>query len=177
MTTVPDDTNLPVLIGPLPLRYVQSMTITEGYRIERIAGSKFSQAVSPSTKEIAIEALLIGPGRLLEKKALEALALVSRAMVAATAPLLKLAGIPVVSGLTIALDMQITSLRFNQVADKRDALSVSVTLQHVPRSSAATILAEAADLALAIGTAAVPMSAPASPTPRSPGAPMGTGGP
>ena len=63
--------NVPVLVGPVPLLYVQSMTITEGYRIERIMGSRFSQATQPTTKTITIEAILPGPDRLLLKKALE----------------------------------------------------------------------------------------------------------
>ena len=164
--------NTPVLIGPVQLLYVQSMTVNEGYKIERIAGSSFSQAIAPTTKTIAIEAVLPGPDRLLIKKALEVLALASRVLVAATAPLLAVAGIPVVSGLTISLDMQITDLRFAANVQKRDALDVSITLQHVPRSSASEIASEVADMALAVGTALVgPLSAP-NPIPRPPGPPM-----
>src|SRR5438045_2685115 len=124
--------NTPVLVGSVPLLYVQSLSISEGYRIERIAGSPFSQAVAPTTKTISIEAMLIGKERLLQKKALEVLALVSRVMVAAAAPSLAVTGIPVICGLTISLDMQITQLRFSQTAQKRDALDVSITLEHVP---------------------------------------------
>jgi hypothetical protein len=145
--------NTPVLIGPVPLLYVQSMSLSEGYQIERIAGSSFSQAIAPTTKTIAIEAMLLGPDRLRLKKELEALALVSRVLVAAAAPALAVTGIPVVSGLTISLDMQITDLRFNQSVQKRDAVDVSLTLRHVPRSSLTAILGEAADLVLAVGTA------------------------
>src|SRR5262245_43935880 len=87
---MPAGKNTPVLIGPVPLVYVQSMTISEGYRIERIAFSRFSQAVAPTTKTITIEAILTGKTRMLVKKALEAMALSSRALVAATAPVLKL---------------------------------------------------------------------------------------
>src|SRR5690348_13653637 len=101
-----------VYVGLTPLEYVQSMTISEGYRIEKIAGSRFSQAISPNTKTIAIEAMLIGRGRLLLKKDLEAMALSSRALVATTSFLLRFVGIPVVSPLTISLDMQITDLKF-----------------------------------------------------------------
>ena len=145
--------NTPVLVGAVPLFHVQSMTMSQGYRIERIMGSRWSQATQPTVKTIAIEAILIGPDRLLIKKALEAMALTSRALVAAAAPLLAVAGIPVVSGMTISLDMQITDLRFNQSAQKRDAIDVSMTLRHVPRSSLSAILGEAADLILAAGTA------------------------
>jgi hypothetical protein len=164
--------NQPVLIGPVPLLYVQTISITEGYQIERIAGSRFSQALAPTTKTIAIDAMLIGPNRLRLKKELEALALVSRVLVAATAPALAVSGIPVVSGLTVSLDMQITDLRFNQSAQKRDTIDVSLTLRHVPRSSLTTVLGEVADLALAAG---IPLSAaPRVPTsiPRIPRIPL-----
>jgi hypothetical protein len=160
--------NVPVLIGPVPLLYVQSMQISEGYRIERVAGSRFSQAVAPTTKTITIEAMLTGRERLLMKKALEAMALTSRVLVAAAAPLLGLAGIPVISGFTISLDMQITDLRFSQTVGKRDAVDVSLSLQHVPRSAAAEIAGEVADIALAAGTAAIPTTPEPNPIPRSP---------
>jgi hypothetical protein len=162
--------NLPVLVGVVPLTAVQSMTLTEGYRIERIMGSRFSQATQPNAKTITIEAVLFGPDRLLIKKALEALALTSRALAAAAAPLLAVTGIPVVSGLTVSLDMQITDLRFTQSAQKRDALDVAISLTHVPRSSVSAVLGELADLALARGTALAPSSPSASPVPRALGA-------
>jgi len=103
------------------------------------------------------------------KKALEALALTSRVLVAATAPALKITGIPVVSGLTISLDMQITDLRFSQSVQKRDALDVSISLQYVPRSSLTAIIGEAADLALAVGSAFIPSGPAPNPIPRTPG--------
>ena len=171
MGSVPDVAT-PVLVGTVPLLYVQSMSMTEGYRIERIAGSSWSQALAPTTKTIAIEAMLIGPDRLLLKKELEALALASRVLVAAAAPAMAVAGIPVVSGLTISLDMQITDLRFSQTTQKRDALDVSLTLQHVPRSKAAMIAGEIADVALAAGTAVLPGLPAAGSAPRAPGLPL-----
>jgi hypothetical protein len=160
-------TNVPVLVGPVQLRYVQSMTVTEGYRIERIMGSRFSQATQPTNKTIVIEAVLLGTGRLAQKKELEALALVSRLLVAAVAPTLAASGIPVVSGLTISLDMQITDLRFTQSVAKREALDVSITLQQVPRSSLSAVLGEVADLSLAAATADVPSGPSANPIARS----------
>lgn len=158
--------NLPVLVGPVQLRYVQSMTINEGYQIERIMGSRFSQATRPSNKTIAIEAVLLGPDRLGQKKALEALALTSRLLVAALAPTLRASGIPVVSGLTISLDMQITALKFTQSVAKRDALDASIVLQQVPRSSAGALLSEVADLSLGGATAVVPSMKAAASIPR-----------
>ncbi|WP_033283338.1 hypothetical protein [Streptomyces sp. NRRL F-525] len=165
-----DAVNLPVLVGPVQLLYVQSMTINEGYRIERIMGSRFSQATQPTNKTIAIEAVLLGPQRLEQKKALEALALTSRLLVAALARGESAAGIPVVSGLTVSLNMQVTDLRFTQGVAKRDALDVSITLQQIPPALTAAVLGEIGDLVLAVGTAAVPTGPAASPIARVPGA-------
>ena len=163
--------NPPVLVGPVQLLYVQSMTVNEGYRIERIMGSRFSQATQPTNKTIAIEAVLLGPQRLEQKKALEALALVSRQLVAdAVARGESAIGIPVVSGLTISLNMQITDLRFTQGVARRDALDVSITLQQIPPALTAAVLGEIGDLVLAAGTAAVPTGPAASPIARVPGA-------
>jgi hypothetical protein len=160
--------NSPVLVGPVQLLYVQSLTINEGYRIARIMGSRFSQATQPTNKTIAIEAVLLGPLRLEQKKALEAIALTSRLLVAAAARAEATVGIPVVSGLTISLDMQVTDLKFTQSATRRDALDVSIMLQQAQRSSLSAVLGEVADLALAAGSAGVPTAPPASPLPRIP---------
>lgn len=127
--------------------------MSEGYRIQRIAGSQFSQAVAPTNKTISVQALLLGPERMVLKKGLEVLALSSRVLVAAAAPLLAQTGIPVVCGMTISLDMQIASLRFAQSVERRDALEVSIELQHVPRSSLVALLGELADVGLAVGSA------------------------
>lgn len=164
--------NPPVLVGAVPLFHVQSMTMSQGYRIERIMGSRWSQATQPTVKTIAIEAVLIGPDRLLVKKALEAMALTSRALAAAAAPLLAVAGIPVVSGMTISLDMQITDLRITHSTSKRKALDVSLSLAHVPRSNLSALVGEAADILLAVGTATSGAAPPPSPAPRSPGPPL-----
>ncbi|GLY16386.1 hypothetical protein LWF15_29885 [Kineosporia rhizophila] len=164
--------SLPVLVGAVPLFHVQSLSMSQGYKIERVRGSRWSQATQPTVKTIAIEAVLLGPERLLLKKALEAMALTSRALLAASAPLLAVTGIPVVSGLTISLDMQITELRVTQSVSKREALDVTISLQHVPRSNLTALAGEAADLALAIATAAVGPSPPASPVARTPGPPL-----
>src|SRR5438309_965753 len=129
---MPVTANAPVLIGPVQLLYVQSMTINEGYEVTCVADSKFVQALSPARKTISIEAMLISPDHLQQKKELELLALASAALATATAGALgagtNFTGIAVVSGLTISTNMQITDLRFTQSIQKRDALDVSITL-------------------------------------------------
>lgn len=163
---MPVGVNVPVLVGGLPLFEVQRMTIQEGYRVEKISGSRFSQLIAPTTRTITIDTLLTGRGRLLYKKGLEALALTSRALASAAAPALALAGIPVISMFTIVLDMQITDLRFTQSVDQRDVVACSITLAHVPRHMAAEITGEALDLALALGTLAIPTTPAPNPIPR-----------
>lgn len=153
---MPAGVNVPVLIGVVPLFTVTSFSLNEGYQVARIAGSKLAQLVSPTTKTITVEAVLVGSTRLVVKKGLEAMALTSRALAAGAAQLMSLAGVPVVSGMSISLDMQITSLRFTQSNQKRDAIDVSITLEYVPRSSLSAIIGEALDLALATATLAIP---------------------
>ncbi len=164
--------NVPVLIGLVPLFTVTSLTLNEGYQVARIAGSRLAQLVSPTTKTISIEAVLIGSTRLIVKKSLEGMALTSRALAAATAPLMSLAGLTVVSGMTISVDMQISSLRFTQSNQKRDAIDVGITLEEVPRSSLSAIIGEALDMALAGTTAAIPSVSGMVPLKRQLGGPM-----
>ncbi|MFI9328826.1 hypothetical protein ACIGZJ_14910 [Kitasatospora sp. NPDC052868] len=148
--------NVPVLIGAVPLFTVTSLTLNEGYQVARIAGSRLAQLVSPTARTISVEAVLVGRTRLIYKKGLEAMALTSRMLAPAAAPAMNFAGLPVVCGMTISLDMQITSLKFTQSNQKRDAIDVSITLEYVPRSSVTAVLGEAMDLLLAAGLAATP---------------------
>ncbi len=141
----------PVLVGPVPLLAVTSFVLTEGYKTAAIAGSSLVQMVSPSAKTINIEALLMEEQRAL-RPALEALALTSRALAAAAAPLMKIAGIPVVAKNGVHLDMQITQLVFTQDNQMRNTLRVTIGLTYVPRSKASVIAGAIADVAVAAGT-------------------------
>jgi len=93
---MPDRHNIPVLVGAVPLVAVTSFVVNEGYKTASIGGSSLKQMVSPTTKTISIEALLIDKFRTL-RPALEVMALTSRALASVAAPLLKIAGIPVVT--------------------------------------------------------------------------------
>jgi hypothetical protein len=150
--------DVPVLVGAVPLFTVTKLTLTEGYKVAQIAGSTVTQLVSPTTKSIAIEATLIGRTRLLSKLGLEVMALTSRTLAALTAKAISITGLPVVSGMTISLDMQIQDLKFTQSNDKRDSIDVVMTLVQVPRSSIVAIVGEALDLALVAGSLAIKSS-------------------
>lgn len=152
--------NPPVLVGPVPLFAVQRLVLSDGYKIERIQGSRFSQAVAPTEKSITITALLLGQSRLLIKQALEVLALATRASAAAMAPAYSITGIPVVAGMTVSIDMQITKLTFTHSVEQREALNVDITLTHVPRSALNSLIGTGLDLALGVGTAALPSVPP-----------------
>ena len=166
---MPDNVNLPVLIGGVPLLYVQTMTISEGYQIKRIKQSQFYQALAPEAKTINIQALLVGPERMALKKSLEIIALTSRLLAAGIGPFTKFPGVPVVSGLTISLNMMVTDLSFTQSVDKREVLDVSIKLQEVLVSSKAAILGNVMDLALSVGSGAIPSSPQPSSVPREAG--------
>lgn len=143
--------NIPVLVGVVPLLMVQSYVVNEGYKSASIAASPFVQMVSPTTKTITIEAFLVGAERAF-RPALEALALISRALASVTAPLLSVVGIPVVSKNFIHLDMQITSLMFTQDNQNREALKCNIQLTNVPRPKLGGLLG-LADVALGAGSA------------------------
>lgn len=162
--------NTPVMVGPVPLSYVQKITINEGYKVERIEKTRFFQALKPTTKTITIEALLIGQGRMAIKKSLELIALVSRLAVSGLLSAVQYTGIPVVWELTTNLNMMVTDLTFTQGVDKRDALEVKITLQEIPRTNIAAILSEVVDVTLAAGSAGIPTTREPSTTQREVGA-------
>ena len=145
--------NVPVIVGVVPLLAVTSFVLNEGYQTVQIAGSGQIQLIKPTAKTISIEALLIREFRAL-RPALEALALTSRSLAAATGPLEQLTGIPVVTKNGVHLEMQITSLVFTQDNQMRDTLKVSIQLKHVPRAvNALTAFFVGFDLGLGVGTA------------------------
>ncbi len=146
------NTNIPVLVGAVPLLAVTNFVMNEGYKTATIAGSSLTQMVAPTTKTITIEALLIEVQRAL-RPALEAMAMTSRLLASVTAPLMQIAGIPVVAKTSVNLDMQITSLVFTQDNQMRDTLKVSITLVQVPRTQLGGLLGGALDLAAGVGSA------------------------
>lgn len=147
--------SFPVLVGVVPLFHVTQFNVTEGYDKVAIAGSSFVQLVRPSSKKLVIKALLPGLWSLL-RPALEAMAMTSRALAAATGLLQQFNGLPVVAKTFALLDMQIVSLVFTQDNEKRDTLSVDITLEHVPRSAVGEIVGASLDLALAVGGPFIP---------------------
>jgi len=147
-----DRPNIPVLVGAVPLLAVTSFVLNEGYKTAAIAGSTLTQMVTPTTKTISIEALLIEEFRAL-RPALEAMALTSRLLASVAAKVQQVVGVPVVAKTGVHLEMQITSLVFTQDNQMRDTLKVSMTLTHVPRTQLGGLLGGALDLAAGVGSA------------------------
>jgi hypothetical protein len=144
-----------VLVGVIPLTAVTNFVLSEGYKVSQIAGSSvIAQMLSPTNKTIKIDAQLIGGQRAL-RPALEALAMTNRVLAAATTPLMKFTGIPVVARLGVHLDMQITSLTFTQDNVNRDTLKLNIEMVNVPRSKLGGLLGGALDLVVGVGSAFV----------------------
>ncbi len=144
--------NVPVIVGVVPLFHVTSFRLEEGYKTSSVANSEWVQMIRPTTKKVAIEALLVGGFRAY-RPLLEAVALTSRALASAVGWLSQVTGIPVVCKTFVMLDMQITSLTFVQDNTQRDTLKVSISLTHVPRGMITEALSAGADLALGAGSA------------------------
>lgn len=145
-----------VLLGVVPLTTVTNFVLNEGYKIAPIAGSSIiTQMIAPTTKTIAIDALLIGAQRAL-RPALEVLALTNRFLSAAASPIMFLSGVPVVARLGVHTDMQITSLVFTQENTMRDTIKVSIQLSHVPRTAIAEGIGAGLDLAMGVAGGFIP---------------------
>jgi len=164
--------NTPVLVGTVQLRNVQSLTVTEGYRVERIMGSRFVQATQPTNQTIAIEAVLLGDDRLDQKKELERVALTSRQLVANAPAGQAAVGTSVAAGLTTSVNMQVTNLRFTQSVAKKNALDVSITLEQVLPAGQKATPSDATAGPLGGATASVPSVPPPNPVARVPGDPL-----
>jgi hypothetical protein len=150
-----------VLLGTVPLFAVNRISLSERYELPPVGDKGLSQSTSKITREVQIEAALIGDGRQQTRLALELMADLSK-----TLPLTSsiLSGIPIVAGLTTLLDMQVNSLSFGQAAEEKDVYTVSISLKHCPRPGRAALLSELTNAASAIGGAASLTSA----TPRRP---------
>lgn len=150
-----------VLLGTVPLFAVNRISLSERYELPPVGDKGLSQSTSKITREVQIEAALIGDGRQQTRLALELMADLSKTLPLASSIL---SGIPMVAGLTTLLDMQVNSLSFGQSAEEKDVYTVSISLKHCPRPGLAALLSGLINAAAAIGGAARLTSA----TPRRP---------
>jgi hypothetical protein len=150
-----------VLLGTVPLYAVNRISLSEHYELPPVGDKGLSQSTSKITREVQIEALLIGDDRQSVRLALESMADLSRTLPAVSSII---SGIPMVAGLTTLLDMQVNSLTFGQSAEEKDVFTVSISLKHCPRPGLMTLLSNLTNSAASIGGAATLTSA----TPRIP---------
>ncbi len=137
-----------VLLGTVPLFAVSRISLSERYELPSYGDKGLSQSTSTVTREVQIEALLIGDSKQATRLALESMADLSRTLPAVSSIL---SGIPMVAGLTTLLDMQVNSLTFGQSAEEKDVYTVSISLKHCPRPGLMTLLSNVTNAAAAIG--------------------------
>jgi hypothetical protein len=147
-----------VLLGRVPLYAVNRISLSERYELPSYGDKGLSQSTSKITREVQIDALLMGDSKQKTRLELEAMADLSK-LLPATSSILS--GIPMVAGLTTLLDMQINSLTFGQSAEEKDVYTVSISLKHCPRPGLMTVLSEVTNAAAAIGGTATLASAAA----------------
>ncbi|WP_328524051.1 hypothetical protein [Kribbella sp. NBC_00359] len=142
-----------ILIGAVPLFAVTSMSLNASYKLPEL-GSGRNQWLGEVGRTIAIDGVLLGPSRFAYKAALEALADVSM-LFAARFAIPTLTGVPVVSGLVVLTDMQITSLKFSQTSQDHGVITVHVDLKHCPKGFVAELIGRGLNMAGSLAGSAV----------------------
>lgn len=139
-----------VLVGFVPLLAVNTLSLSEGYKLPAIGRGDRSQWLGRTEFTVSIQGLLIGPDRFQQKAALETMADLS-VLLPSLSSIPGLGGIFIVSDLTILSDMQITSLSFTQTNQEFGAISVNISLKHCPRGLLGGLLGRGLNLASSLG--------------------------
>ena len=132
---------------PIPLWAVTAMTLNETYHLPAIGTSGSRSIVSTHDDTISLSGMLVGAERYAWKFALETMAESSKRgtpLEAWTSG--AVSGLILITSMTIRTDMQIQSLSFSSTAAKRDAISVSISMAHMPRPSVLGKLLDVASL-------------------------------
>jgi hypothetical protein len=141
----------------IPLFAVTEISIDSTFHLPPI-GSSGMRAISPVHDDtVRLRGLLVGPSRYALKLMLEmqaeagqrgsaASAIVGAIGGAVGAPGLGVTGLILVTAMTIRTDMQVKQLSFSANAGRRQVLDVSITLEHLPRPSAASKLLDLASV-------------------------------
>lgn len=129
----------------VPLFAVTAMSLSEQYFLPPLGPSRQRMIVPAHDDTITMSGLLVGPTRFTWKLMLEAMADISkRGGVLEGLTKGAVAGLVLVTSMTIRTDMQIQTLTFSANATRREVLEVAITMVHVPRPGA---LAKALDVA------------------------------
>ena len=145
-----------VLIGTVPLFAVTQISLSEQYALPPVGDKGLSQSTSKITRTVQIQAALLGADGPVTRLALEMMADLSKTLPLASS---LISGIPLVSGLTTLMDMQIESLSFSQTAEEKGVYTVSISLKHCPRPGLMALLSNVTNAAGAIVGAATLSSA------------------
>lgn len=131
----------------IPLFAVSEISLSQSYHLPAI-GSTGARTIAPvHDSSVRLSGLLVGPTRFAMKLALENQAEAGQRGSAASALLKgKVGGLILVTSMTIRTDMQVKELSFSANASRRQTLAVSITLEHLPRPSAAAKLLDFASV-------------------------------
>jgi hypothetical protein len=157
-----------ILVGAVPLFAVNNLTLTEEFALPDIGRGDKSQWLGKTKYSVSIEGLLVGPERFFYKTALEAVADLGMVL-ASLVSVPGLGGVPLVSGLTVLPDMQITSLRFTQTSQEFGVIGVSIQMKHCPKGFIAELLGKGLNMASGLVGSALNVGAGV----RSVGGPLG----
>ncbi len=138
-----------VLVGAIPLFAVTSMTLDETFKIPEIGKGDKSQWLGKVGYTVSIQGVLVGPERFFYKAGLEAMADLGMVL-ASLVSIPGLGGIPLVSGLTVLPDMQITSLKFSQTSQEFGAIGVTISLKHCPKGFVAELIGRGLNMAASL---------------------------
>lgn len=147
-----------VLVGAVPLFAVTNMTLDESFKIPEIGKGDKSQWLGKVGYTVSIQGMLLGPERFYWKAALEVMADLSMVLTSLVS-IPGLGGIPLVSGLTVLADMQITSLRFTQTSQEFGAIGVNISLKHCPKGFVAEMIGRGLNLASSLAGSTINLAA------------------
>jgi hypothetical protein len=133
----------------IPIYGVSQISLSEAYHLPPIGTSGVRTTVATHDDTVSLTGVLVGEERFAEKFALEQLAESSKrgsALEGFTHG--AVAGLILITGMTVRTDLQVETLSFTASAGRRDVIDVSITMLHMPRPNAVTTL-------LALGSVAV----------------------
>jgi hypothetical protein len=134
----------------VPLWAVASLSLSERYKLPPVASSTARAIVATHQDTVSLSGVLVGRERYAWKLALETLADVSkRGGLVSSLTGGRVAGLILVTAMTIRTDMQVESLEFRVSSTRRDVIDVTLQLAHMPLPGAIGRLLDTASLGIA----------------------------
>lgn len=137
--------------GPLiaPLFAVSSVSLAESYHLPPVGADMARALVETHDDTISLSASLVGPDRFIWKFMLERIAEQSmRGSWLESVSGGQVGGLILWTGMTLRTDIFVRSMNFSASAGRRDAIDVSLSLEHLPRPGALAIGLDAAAVAV-----------------------------